>query len=285
MLESLRSKLFMDDRTDWAGQAVGLDSNGLFEAITCETHSAALQVAAIASGLNALQAKATLRNPGDLKNFLPSSATVVDELLRAHEEAGLEAGVLLGVKEFLADLTAARVGIERFLADLQRLGAEQAIGQGNATFLAWQRLCKSAASAVTALDEDVRRRLPPYYAENAGMLLRLLKSAGGGQHPCVDAGGNMVLPDMPQRRKATRRSLLQQCVLRHKGKTSTIIVKDISTTGLGLARTPELKPDEVVQIELNGGRRLMGVVVWATGGTAGVRFGKPLPPNDPLLVG
>ena len=85
--------------------------------------------------------------------------------------------------------------------------------------------------------------------------------------------------------KAARRSLLQQCVLRHRGKTATVIAKDISTTGLGLERTPELKKNELVQVELTGGRRLIGAIVWASGTSAGVKLGKPLPPNDPLLGG
>jgi hypothetical protein len=73
--------------------------------------------------------------------------------------------------------------------------------------------------------------------------------------------------------------------LRHRGKNTPVIAKDISATGLGLDRIPELKLDELVQIEMTGGRRLMGMVVWIKGVTAGIRLGKPLPPNDPLLGG
>jgi hypothetical protein len=282
MLQSLRSKLFTADHAE---QATGLDGAGLLEAIVCETHAAALLVAAIASGLNALQGKAPLRNPAELKSFLPSSSTIVGELLRSHEEAGLGDIALLRMKEFLGDLAAARTGIERLFADFDRLGVQHAVSHGAAALTAWSRLCQRAIGAVSALDADLRDRLPPYYGENSAMLLRILKSAGDGQCPCIDKAGNVVLPDMPQRRKAARRSLLQQCVLRHRGKTATVIAKDISTTGLGLERTPELKTNELVQVELTGGRRLIGVVVWASRTSAGVKLGKPLPPNDPLLAG
>jgi hypothetical protein len=283
MLQSLRSKLFTADHAE---QATGLDSAGLLEAIVCETHAAALQVAAIASGLNALQGKAPLKNPAELKNFLPSSSAVVGELLRSHEEAGVGDTALLRMKEFFRDLSAARAGIARLFADFDRLGVQQAVSHGNATtFTAWSSLCQRAVGAVSALDADLRDRLPPYYGENSAMLLRILKSASEGQCPCIDKSGNVVLPDMPQRRKAARRSLLQQCVLRHRGKTATVITKDISTTGLGLERTPELKKNDLVQVELTGGRRLIGAIVWASGTSAGVKLGKPLPPNDPLLGG
>lgn len=283
MLQSLRSKLFAADHAE---QATGLDSNGLLEAIVCEAQTAALHVAAIASGLNALHAKAHLKNPAELKNFLPSSSAVVGELLRSHEEAGLGETALLHMKEFFTELSAARPGIERLFADFERVGVQNAANHGNAaTFAVWSRLCQRATGAISALDADLRDRLPPYYGENSAMLLRLLKSAGDGQYPCIDRTGNVFLPDMPQRRKTTRRSLLQQCVLRHRGKTATVIAKDISTTGLGLERTPELKANELVQVELTGGRRLIGVVVWTSGTSAGVKLGKPLPPNDPLLVG
>lgn len=286
MLQSLRSKVFTADRNEQAEQATGLDGTGLLEAIVCETQTAALHVAAIASGLNALRAKAPLRAPVDLKNFLPSSSAVIGELLRSHEEAGLGAGTLLHLNEFFSELSAARPGIERLLADFERLGVEHAAGHGNAsTFAGWSRLCQRAHEAVSALDADLRHRLPAYYAENTAMLLRLLKGAGDGQQPCIDKAGNVVLPDMPQRRRTTRRSLLQQGILRYRGKTAAIMAKDISTTGVGLEHTPELKPEELVQIELTGGRRLFGVIVWASGTSAGVKLGKVLPPNDPLLVG
>ena len=286
MLQSLRSKLFTADRNESAEQATGLDGNGLIEAIVCETQTAALQVAAIVSGLHALRAKAALRNPAELKNFLPGGSAVIGELLRSHEEAGLDPKTLLNVKEFFGELSAARPGIERLLADVERLGAEHPSSHNQVSAsAAWSRLCQHALAAVSALDADLRHRLPPYYGENAAMLAGVLKTAGDGQHPCIDKAGNIVLPNMPQRRRTTRRSLLQQGMLRYRGKMSSVIAKDISTTGLGLERAPELKIQELVQVELTGGRRLMGVIVWASGSSAGVKLGKPLPPNDPLLVG
>lgn len=280
MLQSLRSKVFTADRNEHADQATGLDSNGLLEAIVCETQTAALQIAAIASGLNALRDKTHLKNPGELKNFLPTGSAVIGELLRSHEEAGLETGTLLHLNEFFSELNAARPGIERLLGD-----REHAAGHNASMSAGCSELCQRALSAVSALDADLRHRLPPYYAKNSAMLLQLLTAAKDGRAPCIDKAGNVVLPDMPQRRRTTRRSLLQQCVLRYRGKTATVMAKDISTTGVGLEHTPELKSDELVQLELTGGRRLIGVVVWASGTSAGVRLGRHLPPNDPLLVG
>lgn len=286
MLQSLRSKLFTGDRTDHSEQATGLDGDGLLEAIVCETQAAALQVAAIASALNALRAKTHLRSPAQLKSFLPSSAAVIGELLRSHEEAGLGARTLLELREFFAELSAARPSIERLLSDLMALGAEHAAGPSNTTaFTTWSRLSQRAIGAVSTLDAELRNRLPSYYADNSAMLIRLLNGVGNGQQPCIDKSGNVVLPNMPQRRKTTRRSLLQQCTLRYRGKTASVIAKDISATGLGLERAPDLKAQELVQIELMGGRRVIGVVAWAAGSSAGIKLGKPLPPNDPLLLG
>lgn len=286
MLQSLRSKLFTADRNENAEQAVGLDRNGLLEAIVCETQTAALHVAAITSGLNALKAKAQLKAPAELKNFLPAASAVIGELLRSHEEAGLDARAIVAIKELFGELGAARPRIERLLADLERLGADEHGSPAHVSACAeWSRLCQQALAAVSALDADSRDRLPSYYGENTVMLIGVLRAAGEGQHPCIDKAGRVALPNMPQRRKTTRRSLLQQGMLRYRGKTAPVIAKDISTTGLGLERAPELKRDELVQVELTGGRRLMGVVVWASGPSAGVRLGKPLPPNDPLLIG
>jgi hypothetical protein len=268
-----------------AGQA--LDGAGLLEAIVCETHLASVHTAVIASGVNALRTRGRLKNPLVLKNFLPNESAVIGELLRRDEDAELSAASKSHILQFFRELPAARATMERFLADADRLGVERAANSHHVSLIAaWSALCDRAMSAIEALEADIRGRLPEYYAHNSVQLFGLLKKAASGQQPCLDEAGNPHLPDLPQRRQAARRSLLQECTLRHRGKASQVIARDISVTGLGIERTPpELKTGELVQIELAGGRRLMGLVVWTNGSTAGIRLGKPLTPNDPLLTG
>jgi hypothetical protein len=287
MLRSLRSQIFASERASAADSASSdLDGAGLLEAIVCETHRFSLHAAVIASGVNALRVKGRLRNPLSLKSFLLNDSAMIGELLRRHEEAGLDAEATSRVLQFFGELSGARATMERFFADADRLGVEPAANAHHVSlFATWTKLCASAGRAVAALDADVRSRLPDYYASNSALLRNLLTKAAAGEQPCLDESGNPSLPDLPQRRHASRRSLLQQAILRHRGKSSPVIAKDISSTGLGLERVPELKAQELVQIELTCGRRLMGLVMWIRGSSAGIKLGKPLPPNDPLLIG
>lgn len=291
MLQSLRSKVFTAGRADRSPSggpdtpASALDGIGLLEAIVCETQTEALYCVVVASGINALRLKNRVRNPQSLKNFLPRESAVMGELLRSHEEAGLSAGVMLRLRETFGALAAARGGAARFFADAGQNGAHAAAVDPTSFAAQWSRLCEQIIETLRALDTETIGRVPDYYLENSSTLVKMLVSVVGGGQPCIDEAGDVVLPDLPQRRRAARRSLLQQVTLRHRGKNSPVIAKDISATGLGLDRVPELKLDELVQVELTGGRRLMGMVVWIRGTSAGIRLGKPLPPNDPLLGG
>jgi hypothetical protein len=286
MLQSLRSKVFTAGRAEAPASghpdtpASALDGIALLEAIVCETQTQALHAVVVASGINALRLKRPVRSPQSLKNFLPRETTVVSELLRSHDEAGLTARAAAELRDMFIALAAARAGADRFF-----VGGGQEGEHAAALAAQWSHLCDQAAGSLKALASEAAGRLPDYYADNSATLLKMLESVAGGAQPCIDAAGDIALPDLPQRRRAARRSLLQQVTLRYRGKNAPVIAKDISATGLGLDRVPELKLEELVQIEMTGGRRLMGMVVWIKGVTAGVRLGKPLPPNDPLLGG
>ncbi|NJO22383.1 MAG: PilZ domain-containing protein [Sphingomonadales bacterium] len=285
MLQSLRSKVFTAGRAETPASSPGapasaLDGVALLEAIVCETQTEALHAVVVTSGINALRLKRPVKNPQSLKNFLPRETTVVGELLRAHDEAGLTARAAAELRDTFAALAAARTGAERFF-----VGSGQETDLAAAMAAQWSRLCDQMAEGLKGLAAETAGRLPDYYADNSATLAKMLASVAGGAQPCINAAGDVVLPDLPQRRRAARRSLLQQVTLRHRGKNTPVIAKDISATGVGLDRVPELKLEELVQIEMTGGRRLMGMVVWIKGVTAGIRLGKPLPPNDPLLGG
>lgn len=286
MLQSLRSKVFTAGRagTPASGHAdapaSALDGVALLEAIVCETQTEAMHAGVVTSGMNALRLKQRVKSPQSLKNFLPRDSAVVGELLRSHEEAGLSAPTMLQLRDAFAALATARAGAERFFADCGQESEHAA-----ALAAQWSHLCDQMAESLKALETETTVKLPDYFADNSATLVKMLMSIANGAHPCIDAAGDVVLPDLTQRRRAARRSLLQQVMLRHRGKNTSVIAKDISATGLGLDRVPELKLEELVQIEMTGGRRLMGMVMWIRGSTAGIRLGKPLPPNDPLLGG
>ena len=69
------------------------------------------------------------------------------------------------------------------------------------------------------------------------------------------------------------------------GKSFRIFVRDVSGGGFGLEQVPILRAGTDAIIEISTGRRFSGIIVWYRLGRAGVRFARPLPPNDPLLWG
>lgn len=275
MLESLRSKFSRSPAvprsTPPALRAEDLKGVLLFELIVCETHAAALQTAVVASGVHALRTPGRLRNPLVLINFVPGLPSVGAHLSRCRNDMGLQLQTNLKLIDFFTDLAPTRERIVAFCADAAEFGAEQA------AFLhlkvltaAMTRAALHALQSVEALDPEVRRCLPVRYCENTAMLATLLTSVLDGREPCVDAQGNLSLPDLPQRRPAPRRSLLLDCVIEHQGKTSHAIIKDASTSGLGLERTPGLVPQKVILIELQDERCLAGMVIWSSGTSSGV---------------
>jgi hypothetical protein len=287
MLESIRSRVLKADRAEVAeDQVKGLDAAGLLEAIVCETHAAALHTMVITSSINALRNPGFVKNLAALRNFLPNESGMIAGLLRSREEAGVDQDVAHAVMGFFTELGAVRQDADRFLAEASKPVGDTSARLGYTKVQTeWLHLSQVAIKMLTLIEQELLGRLPAFYADNSATLVKLLKQASSGQHPSFDAAGNVVLPDLPQRRRTVRRSLLQQCTLRYRGKTTPVIARDISATGLGLERIPDLKPDEVVQIELTGGRRLMGLVMWVRNGSAGIKLGRPLPPNDPLLIG
>ena len=116
------------------------------------------------------------------------------------------------------------------------------------------------------------------------MLARLLNAVIHGKHPCLDPRGAIFLPALPQRRRARRFALLQDCAILFRGIRYDAFAKDISATGLGLTNAPPLILKHPIDVELKGGRRLSGTVVWVKDGKVGVEFLTLLPPNDPLLA-
>lgn len=271
--------LFVDRGQDLEGYA-------LLEALVCETHTAALQTATTTSAVNALKMEGRIEDPRRIVDFVPHEPPILRAARVMFEDLGLEGNAVDAIETFFDQLGPARASLEQFLADLPALGAARAEVLHRARITSsWQLACRGAVIAVKAFDQQFRYNLSERYAETVPVLVSLLNSAAQGLQPCIDAGGRPFMPELPQRRLAARKALFQECTLRHSRKVIRALARDISTGGLGLDSAPGLHVGELVVVELLSGRRLMGCVAWIKGRSAGIRFGTPLPPNDPLLFG
>lgn len=257
----------------------------MLEALVCETHSAALLTATIASAVNALKRHDTERSEAGLKPYVPREPALISVLKNGMLETNLDEDTIAVISDFFDDLAPARTALDQYFADANHIGAERASALHLlALSNSWRRACEDALVAARQLHGHLGR-LPSQYTSNSKVLIDLLQDAAAGGSPCLDAAGQISIPDLPQRRRTARRTICQPCTITHNRTTSEAFVRDVSPGGFGLERVPQLVPKSLVLIELPSGRRFTGVVAWCNGFSAGVRFARTLLPNDPLLSG
>lgn len=257
----------------------------VIEALVCETHSAALLTATIASAVNAFRRSDTVRSEAELKPYVPREPALVSVLRNGMLEVELDEDTLAVINDFFDDLAPARIALDQYFADANHIGTDRASALHLLSLSnLWRRASEDALVAARQLHGHLGR-LPSQYTSNSRVLIELLQETILGGTPCIDANGKIVIPELPQRRRSARRTICQPCTITHNRKTSQAFVRDVSPGGFGLERVPELVPKSLILIELPSGRRFTGVVAWCDGTKAGVRFSRTLLPNDPLLSG
>ena len=257
----------------------------VLEALVCETHSAALLTATIASAINAFRREQSERAEADLKPYVPREPALISVLRNGMLETNLDEDTIGVISDFFDDLAPARIALDQYFADAKHIGSDRASALHQLALInVWRRGCENALVAVRQMHGHLGR-LPLQYTSNSQVLIDILEDVSQGGTPCVDEEGNLRLPELPQRRKSARRTLCQPCTITHNGTTSRAFVRDVSPGGFGLERIPALPPKSLVLIELPSGRRFTGVVAWSNEHSAGIRFSRTLLPNDPLLTG
>jgi len=257
----------------------------IVEAFVCETHSAALLAATIASVVNAFKRQDVDKSEAALKPFVPREPALIAVLRNGMLETDLDEDTLGIISDFFDDLAPARIAIDQYFADANHIGTDRAsvlhlLPLSNT----WRRACQDAVVAARQL-HGYLGKLPAQYTSNSEVLIKLLEEAAAGGSPCLNARGQISIPDLPQRRRTARRTICQPCKITYNRTTAQAFVRDVSPGGFGLERAPQLAPKSLVLIELPSGRRFAGVVTWSNGPSAGVRFSRTLLPNDPLLSG
>jgi hypothetical protein len=223
-------------------------------------------------------------SPQSLVTLMPQISTVMGDATRRQKALGVQDETFASVTRFFASLGYAQALVSAYCDDAEQWGGEQAAFLHLKHLSAgWHRVSQLAFAAVSTLDADIERCLSTRYAQNTSVLKQLLVDVLGGGRPCLDANGQPYIPELPQRRPAPRRVIDKPCVVEHQGKTVRAIVKDISSSGLGLERVSEMAPHKVALIEFEDGRCIAGVVIWCNGPSAGIKFDAPLNPTDALL--
>lgn len=131
------------------------------------------------------------------------------------------------------------------------------------------------ASSVTTMAQSVDQT-----SEEAGQLRstsEMLADVAGNLTRTVDGFLHSVAEDVSERRRASRKAIRQVGVVSTRGRRSQTMVLDISTHGLKIEATPELRLGELIEIEWSSGERFRGRSVWIANGQAGVSLESEIP--------
>lgn len=258
----------------------------LFEHLTSEAQAVAVEIAVITTAVNALNDWRTPIMPSDIARFTPQTATLRALLLVLDNNDTVDSRVSAELLSFIAEVDAARPGLDAYLDDCEVISPERA-GLVHARLLraSWRTLALDAKRHIIDLERAGPAPLSELYAQNTRIVSALLTGAGNGLKPCLDENGRLYIPPLPQRRRAPRRSVLQNCVVNGPAqKVQTGFIRDASAGGLGLGRVSGLKRGDHVRVDLANGRQLHGTIAWVTGSSAGVRFDVTLDPSDSLIA-
>lgn len=276
-----------NDTKPVAGSSSQVEGSFLFEALICEFHWTALQIAAVTSVMNACLSSGRPWTMRSCRNLLPVEASVVSLALRSWQEMGIAKEIALRIDRIYLDLAHAKRLTEPFIdvTDTRGMSGKIDFIKLEQLTVFWRKLTKDTFDAIHALEPEARWRMNGLYSQNTLILGKFLKEAVDGRHSCVDSLGEVALPVLPQRRRAPRFALLEHCKVETRGITVPAFAHDISKNGIGIACKHALALKETVIIELSSGRRFKAVVVWGKDGRVGLHFDKPLANNDPLIFG
>jgi hypothetical protein len=200
----------------------------MLEALVCEVHSAALLTATIASAVNGFKRGGGARGEADLRPYVPGEPAIISVLRNGMLETDLDDDTVRLVTQFFDDLAPARIALDLYFADANHIGEERAAALHLAALsTTWRRACQDALLAVRQLHAELQL-LPPQYTSNSKLLNNLLQEVAMGGTPCLDAAGQIALPDLPQRRQSARRTVCQPCQLTYNRMTSQAFVRDVS---------------------------------------------------------
>lgn len=188
--------------------------------------------------------------------------------------------------EFYAAFQAGRIELRHFEFDAAGIGPLRAAPLHVAGLkAAWLEASRRARDLIGLLEEETAPMLADENSGNAVLLAALFDRIIAGEPACCAIDGAIVLPELSERRRAPRQSLLQSAIVRTPAGAFSAFARDISSGGIGMTRMPMVKVGESVAIEIACGRSFQGIVAWCKGEAAGIRFDRPLSPTDPLIFG
>lgn len=273
------------DHAEEASLQAGEAGDRLFEHLISETHAIAVGVAVVATAANALNDWQRAIRPSDIARFAPDDAPLRMLLQVLIEHDAIDEALTPGLLAFLDDIAFASAGLNAFLDDCEALSAPRAaILHAHRLQTCWRALARDTKTVVLDLEHAPGASLPDLHRQNARVVSALLSGAANGFKPCLDEAGRLYVPPLPQKRRAPRRAVLQNCLMHGPNGLQTGFVRDASAGGLRLGRVSGLKRGDRIRVDFVSGRQFHGTIQWVTGASAGMRFDVPLSPGDALVA-
>lgn len=256
----------------------------LLEQIVLGTHYAALNTAVVGSGLNALASHRRLARPLVLRNYLPHAPSARLSWGQLMQQMKQPDTLAISVSAFFSHLADVEHHVEFVSTEIERHG-QPSVGQQHATTIhtASTKMSNLGLAALDALDVVSHAIFSNYFTRNFVLLRGLLSEVKVGRMPLVDRSGDLVVPELPQKRSSPRRGVRLPCVVESKGQATAAVAVSICASNICIDHASPLAAKSVVVLEL-GERCFAGRVVWASHNSAAIKFDKPLKDDDPLIV-
>ena len=222
--------------------------------------------------------------PKHLLSYRPPSPDVYKRTMDDVIAAGVDPLVLLPIQAYHTRLSFA-LRLSRAIVDAGPAASHSVHGtEYERLEEAWQHVCGTSLIAISVLREtlsSVRSSRPPVSNEHAEALLR---SAKAGGKPCIGKDGSVTMPRWAESRIHARHVVNQTARVVTSAGPQSVQIDNASRSGIGLSGLRQALSGERIIVELEGGERISGRVMWERAGRAGIQLDQVLPSDHSLIA-
>lgn len=160
-----------------------------------------------------------------------------------------------------------------------------AMFEGDTTALAtaW----RAAAASALRFGHQLRQELADRGIDRDGptmdQLCEMLAHTAAGGWSGILVDGQITMPEWADQRSSTRNPVRLPGTIERNGISEPVVIRDLSTNGLGLDCEQTYKPGEIVTLHCGSEIAVRCRVVWSDQGRCGVEFLQPIGETSPLL--
>lgn len=258
----------------------------LARAFVQETHVVGLMTAGAASAVNYASQFGTSQPLIAASDLIAGFTPRIEQWPKRILSEQLSRDAFHQAAEFFAAFRNADAALREYAKEGSTLGIERAASLHIANLLReWRDAAQYGQMAIKTISEDAAPLLPEEDLRSSEILMKTLHRIVQSEPLCCGNDGTIVLPQLAERRRSPRKSLLQDARIRIGNKQFDAFARDISSGGLGLTRMPPFQPGMIIDVELACGRAFRGRIAWSRGEDAGMTFDEALSPTDPLIFG